>query len=132
MDDALRDLVSSGVFGVVLFSRNVESPAQVARLVHDLKEAAGRPLLVAVDQEGGSVRRLRAGFSPVPSMRELGRLRDPTLAYEVGRLLGRELRSVGIDLNLAPVLDVDTNPDNPVIGARSLSSDPAWAGALGV
>jgi len=132
MSPELEALASSGVLGVVLFSRNVESPAQVARLTQGLKAAAGRPLLVAVDQEGGAVRRLRAGFSSVPSMREVGAHRDPALAHEVGRLLGRELRAVGIDWNLAPVLDVDTNPENPVIGARSLSSDPAWVAALGV
>jgi len=128
----LRELVQSGVLGVILFSRNVESPEQVARLIREMKAAAGRPLLVAVDQEGGSVRRLRSGFSQVPSMRSLGQVRDPALAHAVGRLLGRELRAVGIDLDLAPVLDVDTNPDNPVIGARALSSDPAWVAALGV
>jgi len=128
----LRELLARGVLGVVLFGRNVEDPAQVARLCAELKRAAGRPLLVAVDQEGGSVRRLRAGFTNVPSMRALGHTRDPALAHQVGRLLGRELRAVGIDLNLAPVLDVDTNPQNPVIGARAFASDPEWVGALGV
>ena len=132
MTSALEELVSRGVLGVILFGRNVHSPAQVAELTSALKRAAGRPLVVAVDQEGGTVRRLRAGFSPVPNMRELGAHRDPALAHEVGRLLGRELRAVGIDLNLAPVLDVDTNPDNPVIGVRAFSSDPEWVGALGV
>lgn len=132
VDAELRELVQSGVLGVILFGRNVETPAQVADLVFELKEAAGRPLLVAVDQEGGAVRRLRSGFSEVPSMRALGAARDPALAYRVGRVLGRELRAVGIDLDLAPVLDVDTNPHNPVIGSRSLSADPAWVSALGV
>lgn len=132
VDAELRELVQSGVLGVILFGRNVETPAQVADLVFELKEAADRPLLVAVDQEGGAVRRLRSGFSEVPSMRALGAARDPALAYRVGRVLGRELRAVGIDLDLAPVLDVDTNPHNPVIGSRSLSADPAWVSALGV
>lgn len=128
----LRALLDQGVLGVILFGRNVEHPHQVAQLVSDLKRAAGRPLLIAVDQEGGAVRRLRQGFSPVPSMRTLGDARDPALAHRVGRLLGHELRAVGIDLNLAPVLDVDTNPRNPVIGSRAFSSDPAWVAALGV
>lgn len=132
VDPDLRDLVRSGILGVILFGRNVESPAQVAALTADLKRTAAGSLLVAVDQEGGAVRRLRAGFSQVPSMRLVGAMRDAALAHRVGRLLGRELRAVGIDLDLAPVLDVDTNPDNPVIGARSFSSDPAWVSALGV
>src|SRR5690606_32896310 len=96
VDAELRELVQSGVLGVILFGRNVETPAQVADLVFELKEAADRPLLVAVDQEGGAVRRLRSGFSEVPSMRALGAARDPALAYRVGRVLGRELRAVGI------------------------------------
>lgn len=128
----LRRLLARGVLGVILFGRNVVDAPQVARLVRDLKQAAGRPLLVAVDQEGGSVRRLRKGFAQVPSMRRLGAEKDPALAHAVGRILGRELRAVGIDFNLAPVLDVDTNPDNPVIGERAFSSDPAWVAALGV
>jgi beta-N-acetylhexosaminidase len=132
MSPALQELVASGILGVVLFARNVLDPAQVAELVRGLKTAAGRPLLVGVDQEGGTVRRLRHGFSQVPDMRALGACRDPALAHAIGRLLGRELRAVGIDLNLAPVLDVDTNPQNPVIGARALSSDPVWVGTLGV
>jgi len=83
-----------------------------------------------VDQEGGRVRRLRAGFTDVPALRSLGRARDPKLALQMGQLLGRELRAVGIDVNFAPVVDVDTNVDNPVIGDRALSSDPRLVAEL--
>jgi beta-N-acetylhexosaminidase len=111
----------------------VESAEQVAALVRELKELAGRPLLVAVDQEGGRVARLRApqGFTEVPPMRALGESGDATLAREVGALLGSELRAVGIDQDYAPVVDVDTNPANPVIGDRALSRDPAAVARLG-
>jgi beta-N-acetylhexosaminidase len=129
------DLIRRGVNGVILFSRNVAEAEQVAQLVGDLKRAAGdRPLLVSIDQEGGRVARLRAahGFTELPPMQALGRTRDADLARQVGALLGRELRAVGIDQDYAPCVDVNTNPQNPVIGDRSLSSDPAqvaWLGA---
>ncbi|MEM9414588.1 MAG: beta-N-acetylhexosaminidase [Planctomycetota bacterium] len=131
LDDDIRSLLDRGVAGVILFARNVESPAQVARLCHDLKQHAGRPLLIMTDQEGGATTRLRDGFTPLPSMRALGDTADPAVARQVGAVIGQELRAVGIDMALAPVLDVDTNPDNPVIGSRSLSRDPAVVAAMG-
>ena len=127
------ELVRRGVHGVVLFGRNVVDAEQVAALVAELKRAAGRPLLVSIDQEGGRVARLREpqGFTELPPMRALGDTGDEALAQEVGALLGRELRAVGIDQDYAPVVDVDTNPANPVIGDRSLSRDPDAVGRLG-
>jgi beta-N-acetylhexosaminidase len=127
------ELIRRGVHGVVLFSRNVESAEQVAALVAELKRAAGRPLLVAIDQEGGRVARLRApqGFTELPPMRAVGELGDASVAEAVGALLGRELRAVGIDQDYAPVVDVDTNPANPVIGDRALARDPDAVGRLG-
>jgi beta-N-acetylhexosaminidase len=127
------ELVRRGVYGVILFARNVESAEQVAELSAALKRAAGRPLLVTVDQEGGRVARLRErhGFTELPPMRALGLAGDEGVAFEAGALLGRELRAVGIDQDYAPVVDVDTNPANPVIGDRSFGRDPALVGRLG-
>src|SRR5512141_322778 len=128
------DLIRRGVHGVILFSRNCLEAEQVAQLVGDLKRAAGdRPLLVSIDQEGGRVARLRAahGFTELPPMQALGRTGDADLARQVGALLGRELRAVGIDQDYAPCVDVNTNPQNPVIGDRALSRDPAQVGWLG-
>ena len=127
------ELIARGVGGVILFSRNVRDAEQVAALSAALKRAAGRPLLISVDQEGGRVARLRApqGFTELPPMRALGATGDEHLAFAVGALLGRELRAVGIDQDYAPVVDVDTNPRNPVIGDRSLGRDPAAVGRLG-
>ncbi len=129
----VRELLRRGVHGAVLFARNVEDAEQVAALVAELKREAGRPLLVSVDQEGGRVARLRAaqGFTELPPMRALGETGDAELARAVGALLGAELRAVGIDQDYAPVVDVDTNPANPVIGDRSLSRDPETVGRLG-
>jgi beta-N-acetylhexosaminidase len=129
----VKELLRRGVHGVILFARNVVDAEQVASLVAQLKTCAGRPLLVAIDQEGGRVARLRApqGFTELPPMRALGERGDPALAREVGALLGRELRAVGIDQDYAPVVDVDTNPANPVIGDRAFSRDPDEVGRLG-
>lgn len=128
----LMALLDRGVSGVILFSRNIESPAQVARLICDIKNYASQAVYVAVDQEGGAVARLRTGFTRFPNMRAIGTIGASDIAWQVGKILGRELRAVGIDVNFAPVLDVDTNPQNPVIGDRAFSSDAAEVARLGV
>lgn len=127
-----RALLERGVTGVILFSRNIESAEQFARLLEAAKRSVDRPLLTSIDQEGGRVRRLRgAPFSELPPMRAVGRLGDEGVARKVGRVLARELRAVNVDLDFAPVLDVDTNPANPVIGDRAFSSDPEVVARLG-
>ena len=127
------ELIRRGVYGVILFGRNVESPRQVAELTAALKRAAGRPLLVSIDQEGGRVARLRArqGFTEVPPMRVIGSTGDESIARAVGAMLGRELRAVGIDQDYAPVVDVDTHPASPVIGDRSFGGDPGLVSRMG-
>ncbi len=132
LSDSLKKLLDEGVAGVVLFARNIDNPEQVAGLIHDIKSYAGRPLYVGLDQEGGLVQRLRTGFTRVPPMRAVGSIADVDLARRVGALLGRELRAVGVDVNYAPILDIDTNPDNPIIGNRSFSRDAELVGRLGV
>ncbi len=128
----LRELVRRGVRSVILFGRNVKEPEQVLALVRSIKALSDEPVAVAVDQEGGPVRRLRAGFTEVPAMRYVGASNDVLLAERTGLLLGRELRAVGIDWNFAPVLDVDTNPANPVIGVRAFDRSPARVAEFGV
>ncbi|HYQ17973.1 MAG TPA: beta-N-acetylhexosaminidase [Polyangiaceae bacterium] len=130
--DELRGLLDRGVGGVVSFSRNVGSPEEVLELNRELKRLAQRPLLLAVDQEGGRVARLRSGFTELPAMRSVGAAADASLARELGQLMGRELRAVGFDMNYAPVLDVDTNPDNPVIGTRSFGRDAQRVAEIGL
>lgn len=132
-DAEVKRLIDDGVGGVILFKRNVESPAQVASLVHELKTYAGRPLLASVDQEGGRVARLRgAPFTSLPSMRQLGLTGDAALVERAGRLLAFEVRALGFDVDFAPVVDVDTNPANPVIGDRSFHRDAKEVARLGV
>ncbi|MDP1922523.1 MAG: beta-N-acetylhexosaminidase [Myxococcales bacterium] len=132
-DDDVKRLIDDGVAGVILFKRNVGTAAQTTELVRALKRHAGRPLLASVDQEGGRVARLRgAPFTSLPAMRELGKNRDLALMERVGRLLAFETRACGFDWDFAPVMDVDTNPKNPVIGDRSLHRDAAEVARLGV
>jgi len=125
-----------GVGHVVLFDRNVEGPEQLAELVRELQSTAREaglptPLLVAVDQEGGRVARLKAPWTVWPPPRALGRTGDEGMARRMGAAVAAELAACGIRLEFAPVVDVDTNPDNPVIGDRSFGDDPDLVGRLG-
>jgi beta-N-acetylhexosaminidase len=135
--DVKRLIREFGVGQAILFRRNVESPEQVAELVRELQSAARDarlelPVLVAVDQEGGRVARLREPWTVWPSARVLGRTEDEDLARQMGETLAAELGACGIRLDFTPVMDVDTNPDNPVIGDRSYGDDPELVGLMGV
>jgi beta-N-acetylhexosaminidase len=125
-----------GVAHVILFARNVDGPEQVAELVKELqataREAAHEtPLVVAVDQEGGRVARLREPWTVWPSARAVGRTGSEETARAMGAALAAELKGCGISLNFAPCVDVDSNPENPVIGDRSFGDDPDLVGRLG-
>lgn len=151
--EPLLQLIAAGrVGGIVLFARNVESPRQVRRLVRELRarEPEDAPLVIAIDQEGGRVQRLRKPWTEWPPMRRLGELDagaaavaggDATAAAPdtppaleatcaVARALAAELRDCGIGLDFAPVVDVDSNPANPVIGDRSFGRDPERVATL--
>lgn len=133
IDDDFAALMKDGIFGAILFKRNVGSAQETAALCRDIKSRAGRPFILSVDQEGGRVARLRgAPFTALPPMRELGQRGDVALVERVGRLLAHELRAIGFDWDFAPVLDVDTNVGNPVIGDRSFSRDPDEVARMGV
>jgi beta-N-acetylhexosaminidase len=121
-----------GLGGIILFARNVSEPEQVAELCYDAARLTPEmPPWVSVDQEGGRVARLKAPFTEWPPMATLGRSGDVQLAERFARALATELRAVGITLDYAPVLDVHTNPKNPIIGDRALAEKAADAAALG-
>jgi beta-N-acetylhexosaminidase len=122
---------STGATGVLLLARNIESPAQTKAYCAELEQRLGRPLLFAVDHEGGWVLRFKSGVTAFPGNAALGRARDPKLAYAEGRQMARELAPLGIRMNLAPVLDVATKAYNPGIGIRSFGPDPKLAARLG-
>lgn len=118
--------------GITLFSRNIEEPEQVAELSLDIQSlASGLPLWVSVDQEGGRVARLRKPFTEWPPMAVLGRSGSTELAARFAAALASELRAVGVTLDYAPVLDIHTNPKNPVIGDRALAEDADAVARLG-
>jgi beta-N-acetylhexosaminidase len=118
--------------GVILFARNVEAPDQVAELSREAQTLAHElPLWVSVDQEGGRVARLKAPFTVWPPMATLGRCGDERLAERFARALAAELTAVGISLDYTPVLDILTNPKNPVIGDRALAERAEDVARLG-
>jgi len=137
-----RDIREHHLGGIILFDqdmaggtidsgprrRNIESPAQVRALLAHLQAQAALPLLVSIDQEGGRVNRLKPayGFPPSISHQELGRLDLPAETRRQAALTAQTLAGLGINLNLAPVVDLDANPDNPIIQGkgRSFSGDP--------
>ncbi len=134
VDEPLREMLRAGVSGVILFARNATTLDGAVSLVRSIKREAaalGNPsVFVSIDHEGGRVVRITEGMTVVPPMGEIGVMRDgPAEAARIGAIFARELRSAGIVLDFAPVVDVDSNPANPVIGARSFSSDPAVVSA---
>jgi len=121
-----------GLGGVILFARNIAEAEQVAELSYEAARLVPDiPLWVSVDQEGGRVARLKAPFTEWPPMATLGRSGDVRLAERFARALAIELKAIGITLDYAPVLDVATNPKNPVIGDRALSGRAEEVGRLG-
>ena len=125
------------VGGVVLFSRNIQSPKQTAELTNELQRLAGAtahqiPLFIGIDQEGGWVIRLRDGATVLPGNMALGATDSTELAERAGEITAVELAAVGVNLNFAPVMDVNNNLHNPVIGRRSFGESSELVSRLGV
>ena len=123
------------VGGVILFSRNIQHARQVFELTHTLQEtarAAGHrfPLLISIDQENGMVQRLGPDATRFPGNMALGAIGSEQIAYDVAEYTAEELRELGINMNLAPVADVNNNPANPVVGIRSFGEDPQQVARL--
>jgi len=124
LDDSSRTfLTNERIGGVILFGPNYHSPAQVAELINSIQECRhDQPLWVSVDHEGGRVQRFKTGFSRIPDASLQGDSDSPKTVYEVAEGMAHELKSVGINVNYAPVADIQTNPKNPVIGNRSFGT----------
>jgi beta-N-acetylhexosaminidase len=132
LDDETRWVLERlAVGGVILFRRNIGTLEQLVALIEALHRLPSRPL-VAIDHEGGRVLRLSEPFTKFPPMAVVGATCNAELAHRVGEAMGVELSAVGFDLNFAPVLDVHSNPRNPVIGDRAFSSDPVWVATMGI
>ena len=130
---AIKDLKVGGIIlfdydiSTKNFSRNIVNPSQTKKLISDLQSYTTVPLLIAVDAEGGSVNRLKSdyGFSKILSAKEMGQSIETTV--KESEKLATELKELGFNMNFAPVIDVDINPNNPIIGGlnRSFSPDPS-------
>jgi len=118
--------------GFILFKPNCAAPKQLVQLCRNLwGSAAGTPPFIAIDQEGGRVHRLPDPFTHFPAAARVGEKGNADLAHRLGRAVAEELKLAGINLNFAPVLDVDSNPANPVIGNRAFGSEPKQVMEIG-
>ncbi|MCR4694703.1 MAG: glycoside hydrolase family 3 protein [Pseudobutyrivibrio sp.] len=131
--DTKLALENKPVGGVIYFGENITSASQIKSLLKDMASYAKYPLFLAIDEEGGRVARLGLadiGFPTYPAMAEVGASNDPNQSRQIGQDLGTNLREYGFNLDLAPVADLVTNPENSVIGDRSFGSDPALVGQM--
>lgn len=138
MNDEVAEIIDEfDLGGVILFAPNVITTEQTAKLTHDIQQVAindkdgNLPLLITIDQEGGIVTRLGTGTN-FPGNMAIGATKSEQSSYDTGLVIGRELNSLGINVNFAPSVDVNNNPLNPVIGLRSFSSNPDLVAKLGV
>jgi beta-N-acetylhexosaminidase len=130
--DLLERIAGGRLGGVVLFARNLGAPDEIVALTRALHEAApadGPPLLVSLDQEGGRVQRIKQPLTVWPPMARVAAVGDAAYTEAVGRAMGLEIGALGFNVDWAPVLDVHTNPQNPIIGDRAFGSEPRAAAA---
>ncbi|MBS4214107.1 beta-N-acetylhexosaminidase [Neobacillus rhizophilus] len=135
MDASAKQLISQiHVGGIIFYKNNFETPAQAVQFVNQLKagNSSSLPLLLGVDQEGGRVTRLPGGLVTFPPNKQIGQVNNPDFSFKVGTLLGQELKEFGLNLDFAPVLDINSNPNNPVIGDRSFGNNAEIVSKLGV
>lgn len=127
------------VGGLILYARNVEESSQLRSLLNDLKEEnrkahgeAAIPLFLSVDEEGGRITRMPQAFTSLPTNRAIGKVHKEGFSYEVGKVIAKEISAFGYNMDFAPVLDINSNPKNPVIGDRSFGNRADLVTALGV
>ncbi|SFG62480.1 beta-N-acetylhexosaminidase [Sporolactobacillus nakayamae] len=137
MTPELKKMIHENKLGsIILFSRNLAEPSQIRQLTNELQSEAKKaghqyPLMICTDQENGAVRRLGKGSTEFPGSMVLGASQDVNNAYKVAKMTAEELKNVGINWNLAPVVDVNNNPLNPVICTRSFGEDPRIVAEMG-
>ncbi len=136
-EDAKKLIEDGKVGGFIYYnsSNSLEDPQKIQKMSKDLQTAAlqnsGLPLFIAADQEGGIVARLKKGFTSFPGNAALGKINDKDLVEKASLAMHKEIKAVGVNFNLAPVVDIHTNPNNPVIGIRSFGSDKKQVTILG-
>lgn len=132
---AKKMIAEDDVGGIILYKDNIQSLKSMVTLINDLKKSNNDnpvPLFMSVDQEGGKVSRMPEEYAAMPGSGKVGAAGNPDSARTMGRLLAREVLSAGFNMNFAPVLDINSNPDNPVIGDRSFGSTAGIVTPLGI
>lgn len=136
LDDNAKSLIKNDkIGGIILFSENVESISQLVNLTNSIKSENSSnkiPMFISVDEEGGSVSRMPKELRKFPSNRIIGGRNDDKLSYNIGKMIGKEIRSFGFNMNYAPVLDINSNPNNKVIGNRSFGNNVEVVSRLGI
>lgn len=134
LPEELKTLIKEGkIGGVIYFKRNVKDHLQLLNLSNSIQNASKKvPLFIAIDQEGGRVSRLSEPFTQFPSAKVVGSYNCEEIAFNFGKNIAKELKSVGINLNFAPVMDIDSNPENPVIGDRAFGNTPQLVSKIGI
>lgn len=136
VNDELQSLIlEKYIGGVILFSKNVESASQVVELNNEIKEinkVNKSPIFISVDEEGGLVSRMPSEFKDIPTNSDIAKYDDEDLSYNIGKVIGEEISSLGFNMDFAPVLDINSNPNNPVIGDRSFGDNEAIVSKLGI
>ncbi|WP_342580568.1 beta-N-acetylhexosaminidase [Ureibacillus sp. FSL W7-1570] len=128
-------VVERKIGGIIFLKENLKSSRQITPLLNEVKNLnSGNPypLFLGIDQEGGSINRLPDEVAVLPSNHLIGLKNNAAYAYDFGRLLGKQLSAFGFNVDFAPVLDVNSNPNNPVIGNRAISNDPETVSNLGI
>ena len=123
------------VGGFILFKRNIQNSDQMLSLLNSLKETNSvnkLPLFLSIDEEGGRISRMPDEFLKLPSNQKIGERNNEFISYQVGTILGEQLKMYGFNMDFAPVLDINSNPRNPIIGDRSFGSEPNIVTKLGI
>lgn len=132
LDNTIKNI---GPGGFILFKENIDNYNQLTTFIKSMQENSKVPMLISIDQEGGIVQRLKNiddEVSIIPAMVEVGATNDEKLAFEIGQLIGKELSVFGINMNYAPVIDINSNPNNTVIGNRAFGSDYELVSKMGI
>ncbi|MEH7416445.1 beta-N-acetylhexosaminidase [Neobacillus drentensis] len=136
MDIQTKNLITNDkVGGMIFYQENLVNPEQTIQLLNEIKTENVHnrlPLFLSVDQEGGRISRLPGGLYKFPTNKEIGVINNSQFSYKVGTILGKELNGFGFNLDFAPVLDVNSNPKNPIIGDRSFGNNPDVVSKLGI
>jgi beta-N-acetylhexosaminidase len=135
IDERTKQLIHEHrVGGVILYRKNISDAKQLLSLINSLKKSnfPNTPLFISVDEEGGSVSRMPDELHKIPSAEIIGGINEEQLSFELGAVIAEEIKSFGFNMNFAPVLDINSNPNNPVIGNRAFGSEPEVVSRLGI